>query len=497
MSRLELIRLPSIQKVFKGSLANIAYIFLQSLLFIVLTPKLLKTLGEDLYGVFTILLSVVVFAGYANFGSVAAVTKYTAQYLVSDNLREKLFASISFNYIFTFLISLFISVICWLLRHWIATTIQTNFDIKEMSTAIGLVAISLTPNYVAQISRGVLLGLLQNQLVGVILLIHDIALWIGVLFLGSISNNPIHLGQWILIINIAKFVITTMLVFWKMRDYHLRIAWMPKLNYELLRYTFGDWFGLLGVALFTVGVKILVGMVLGATEAGVYGVATGIAIRVSMIATYFSQPLAPFASSNQQRDKIFEIKKAFQYVTKLNSVVVSFLVISLVMWLDIILSFWISPEFAQLYAQHFRVIIIGYGLYALAAPTMSIFEGLGWVTARSLFLFGSGLFLFISLWYLSKKLGLLGAMYANYIISLVLLLNIILVQKLKIRVDKIVLNIAIPLFLLIGAGFIPLSGLSFYMYRGLINIAVAIILFYIILCDGEIKRIVKYFRVNN
>jgi O-antigen/teichoic acid export membrane protein len=229
----------------------------------------------------------------------------------------------------------------------------------------------------------------------------------------------------------------------------------------MLYFSFLSWIGSLGIVMFQTLDRVLVGMSLGASAAGVYSIATGVALRLAALAGQLTQVLVPFASSYQAEGRLLEIQSAFRYASRFVACVLAAAASILVIWMDVILSVWVSPQFANDYAVVFRIIVICYGVYPMVRPAHQIAQGMGWLGVPTGILIGSGLLMLLALWTFAQSLGLTGVSIANSVNSLVLSINVYVGSRLGLRpLASVGTDLGPPLLLLILAAIFAFADLS-------------------------------------
>src|SRR5271157_6489597 len=120
------IPLMSNRKMAAAGSINLIYLILNSISFLVLTPLTLHVLGAETYGLWTIMLAMIQFAGLANFGTGSAVIKYVAQYTAVENSEKQLSSAITFSFVFMALTGLIVTVLICIFRFNISALYKTQ-----------------------------------------------------------------------------------------------------------------------------------------------------------------------------------------------------------------------------------------------------------------------------------------------------------------------------------------------------------------------------------
>ena len=245
-------------------------------------------------------------AELAVFGMEKTIVKYVAQFSVEEDSGRKISAVLSFSVSFLLLSGTVACAVVWVLRGLIAVNIAAAVVVSDLVLAFGLIALGLIPFFLSLVPLSVLYGLVYNELAGDLMLVYDIFIWGGVFALDLMGGSIVDLGWWLLLINIGDFGLTSIAALWVLRPFNLRFVLDVPLYKELVHYGFYAWIISIGGHFYQQVDRIVVGIVLGTAVAGVYGIATGIAFRLTMLATEFSQVLLPFASSYQVKDRLQE-----------------------------------------------------------------------------------------------------------------------------------------------------------------------------------------------
>ena len=98
--------------------------------------------------------------------------------------------------------------------------------------------------------------------------------------------------------------------------------------------------------------RVIVGFV-GPATAGVYAVGTSVGLRMSMVTGQATEVMIPYASLKDAANDRFKLYAVFRKLSKYISLMVACLGGLLVLWMDEILSLWISPAYASNYSNIF------------------------------------------------------------------------------------------------------------------------------------------------
>ena len=323
---------------------NGIYLIIQGLLFFILTPLLIRALGSELYGLWVLLTAIIGFTSVANFGIIPAVVKYVAQFSVTEKSQQNLATAVTFGYAFMMLVGMLAGALLFVSRNSLASILATgDVPATAFAEAIGIVALSLTPLLLSQVSRSILLGVVQNQFAGSIDVLQSGLLLGGALVISLLQKSIVALACWIVLVYCVVFLYSSFLVWRRARVFCFSFKWDKQLIREILHYSLFAWIANLGSLLFDSTDRILVGALLGPAAAGAYSVATGVGMRLNQLTGPLVQVLVPLASSYQAVGRKEQLRIAFRYVSR---VVACLLVVAsglLFIWADWFLAVWISP----------------------------------------------------------------------------------------------------------------------------------------------------------
>ena len=102
--------------------------------------------------------------------------------------------------------------------------------------------------------------------------------------------------------------------------------------------------------------KLIVGFTLGPVLAGVYSIGTSLALRISMVTGQATEVMVPYASLQESLDAHQKLYAIFRRLSHYVSLLVAGISSILIIWMNEILSLWISPGFAAHYANGFRIL---------------------------------------------------------------------------------------------------------------------------------------------
>jgi len=402
---------------------------------------LLEVLGSEVYGLWSILIAIISFASLADLGVSSAVVKYVAQFSVSDDSHQDLSTAVLFSFIFLLLVGFFSGALLYGLREWIVSRMALlTVPPLLLADAISITALGLVPFFLGQLPRGILMGLIRNEISGGINLAQQVTLLVGALVIGLWGGNIFTLALWGLLTNSIMCLLSAYFAWRVTQHFRSRPAWNARLIREMSVYSLISWAANLGSALFNSADRILVGVVLGPVAAGVYSIAAGVATKINYSLSPFVDMLMPFTSSYQAAGHNAQVQFAFRYGSRFAACLVVAVASILVLWSKPILAIWISPQFSDEHFQLFQILVVCYAVFSMNAPAYKISRGLGLLVVPSAIVTGAGLATLGLMAVLTSSFGLTGAVVANFVYVLTLSINLYVARKLKLELIASVLK---------------------------------------------------------
>ena len=385
-------------------------------------------MGSEFFGLWSILYAVIQIASVGTAGMSAIVNKFASE---SNPDPNKYFGEvIAGGAAIVLPLALLSAVILFALRGFIVSNLSTSSAELQVQfgIAILIIAVSLIPQFLSRVFQGFLFSQLKHHLAKQIDIYYVIAMWIGVVFISLREKNLVLIAAWCLLTSFLA-LFAYIIISKRISNYFL------KLNLSIVRkmlkfsaFLFNE---TLAITLFQQMDTVLVGIVLGPSLAGVYSVGTSVSVRLSSLTGQVTDVMIPYASL---KDSLKDHQKLFSVFRKLShyvNLLVALLGGAAILWMNELLSVWISPDYASRYSNYYRILIIAYNILSLARPAHQTLTGMGKVKVTSITYTITTFLFLISLYFLSKQFGLLGATLANCTMFLLLFYNIYTYYLLK------------------------------------------------------------------
>ena len=400
---------------------NILFWGINTIVFVLITPLAMHVMGQVFYGLWVVLLSILlVISNIGTLGMLHVTNKFASQ-LPKNGLahNEHLGSVLSSGIIILLPASLLATSILLLTRPTIITLIKipSNSGRSEFYRALTWGAIALVPIFLSRVPAGLLLGQLHNGIVRGLEVGGNILLWGGAVLIAWFGYGINYMAQWMLILNIAIFLIYLWAIHNKEK---VKVSINTRMLHEMLHFSLYTFLETIAIALFQQVDRILVGITLGPAAAGVYAVGTSIGLRITMVAKQFTDVMVPYASLQNSIRAHTALYNAFHRLVKYTSLLSGVLAGVLILWMDRVLSAWISPSYSAQYTLTFRTIVFAYGMFTLAHPGRQTLLGMGRMRfVSTIYLFASSGMLTV-LYLLIQHINLMGAAIANFVMILLL-----------------------------------------------------------------------------
>lgn len=478
-------------KYLRAVLFNNIFFVLNTIFYLVITAIALRVMGEEFFGLWTVMNAILLFSNVGAFGLGVVVNKFVSEAGEKALSQESVFSAGVF---LVFPIAIVGAIGIILLRSWITNQLGMSAIWKDQfNIALIFTAASIIPQSLSRVPYGYLLAQLRNDFVRGIEFGVNTFLWGGVVVLAFYTRNLVWMALWGLFVQGIGMVV---LFFVVLQNIQYRWKVYPNVIRKMLNFSGFYFIEILAINLFQQFDRILTGFVLGPAAAGVYAVATSVGLRVSIITGQVTEVLVPYASRKQSLGEDLAIYQTFRQVSQIMSVLAGLIASVLMLWMDDILSLWISAEYAESYSTLFRLIVFAYFFISLTRSGHQTLTGMGRVRSTSLIYLGTSSIMLVGVYILANQFGLIGAASANFFMSLLFGFNILVYRiahydKLPWIVFFTDNGLAIVFVSLIyGITFVPLNNYS--VSRVIITVILMTISIYLVARKSIVKAQIEW-----
>jgi O-antigen/teichoic acid export membrane protein len=403
---------------------NFLFFIFNTIFFLIITPVAIHVMGGEFYGLFSILNALMLLSNIGTLGISAIVNKFASEANTPGRTEEQHFGEVlTAGTLIVIPMALLFAGMIALMRNLIANNLEISPLMRgEFSKAMLIVAIGVFPQFLSKVPAGFLLSQLKNGVARGIEFISSFSLWIGAVgIVFFVKRDLTWIALWYLITSILVlfayyFAIPRHLVSLSRVD--LRIV------RKMLNFSGNLFIESLAISLFQQMDRVIVGLTLGPVAAGTYSIGTSVGLRMSLITGQMTDVMVPYASLKESLNDRVRLLAIFRHLSRYVSLLVAGLGGLLILWMNQILSVWISVDFARQYTNMFGMLIVAYSLLSLSRAGHQTLTGMGRVRFTSLvYLLSTGIMLG-GVYVFSSKFGLFGAASANCFMILLLVYNI-------------------------------------------------------------------------
>lgn len=405
------------------------------ILTLLFTPTLLQRMGTEGYGLWKVIISVLGLMGVLEFGLGTTIAKFIAEYSSSTDY-DGMSSVITFGLLLVIIGGILITLPLYFFAPQIAPLISAeNIQVNIVEEAIRIVSFGFFPMLLKSFGLAVPQGL---QRFGIVALMQT---------LNSVLTMGAAIILSLLVESLLMIILSTVIVLWfislisnviswqLLRPWNIHIDISSDRRKKLLNFMFFTGVSGLGRKIFNSLDQIVVGMVLGLSEAAYYSIIVGIVKIFTQFADALTKAIMPAASSWFATGNFRKLWKYFLITTGILLIINATLLTILLVFSNLFLEVWMGEEFAREALVSFRILLLVYAVMATTAPAYQILTGIGrpWIVTIGALIGGSVSIILILVF--GKTYGLEGAAWANAASWIKVLLPIYvsyyLIRKLK------------------------------------------------------------------
>lgn len=421
----------------KNGLYNVIAALIRLLIGTITIPLLIRLIGVESYGLWTIIFSVINLIVLAEVGLSTSTTVFVSQDISNahGNVGETIVVTMGLMSILALLAVIILFFGSSYITILFPKLTQKQSIIAVLSIKIGAIAIW------ARLLQQVLVGFLQAyQLYKTVNLISTFQVTfinIGMVVIAGLGGNVTEMMICYTVGNIGSLFAYSIISYKLVISNSIRFRWNYIKMRSIIHYSISTWFVSIGGKLFSQGDRIIIGAILGTDALGVYAAITNITVQINSLSSLIVQPLLPLLSafwdkSNELNRKVLE--KRIEQAIQLNSLFALGLgafFLGINVWLINII-FSQAPD--DSYTVAFSIAVIIYSLYSVNAVGYYTLLGIGSVKICLAVTLGSGIISLLMIALGAEFVGLTGAIIGNAGYLGTFLLTYLAMQKLSINI---------------------------------------------------------------
>lgn len=424
----------------KNSVYNLLTGVVRIILGIATVPVLIRSLGVQEYGLWTLASAVIGVVTLAEGGLSTATTIFVSQDLDKEDV-DSLSQSITISVGGMLILATTAFFVLYFANNQIVQ-LYPNLNYSESQKLLSALRISGFTVW-AKLLQQVLVGIQQAYqryaLINITNTASSIVTALGLMTISFYSGNIIELMHWQALTSILFLLIYLYSFISLLRFTNIRPNLSIKKIMEVGKYSTTIWFTSLGGVMFTKVDRLIIGNILGVNSLGVYSAITDVAAQINIISGLAAQPLLPMLSSWFSKGN-FNVNKGQQDIRRsiqLNSYISLGMGTCLLMLDYPVMNFLISKGLTKEYLLTFFVITVIYSLYSVNSVSYYMLLACKSANISMIIQLSSGI-LSLSLIYIGASFyGLIGACLGNIGYLGVFLFSLFAAKRINIPVSRL------------------------------------------------------------
>ena len=337
---------------------------------ILIIPILIRTLGIEEYGLWTLASAVVVMVTLAEAGLSTATTVF-----VSQDLGKKDVDGLSQTLTVTFGAMLILATLA-AVALWIGAEGTINLFPKlgqeqqlKVIQAIQIGGLVVAARLLQQALVGVEQAYQRYDLMNVLNTMQCVLLSVGMLAVVWLGGRTVELMQWQALTSVVSLLSHIWIVRSLLKGVNLRLSWNQQKAMAVGGYSSMMWLNTLGSTLFSRGDRLIVGSLLGTQVLGVYAAITDVTAQINSFSALPVQPLLPSLSNLIEHQDInrHQLKQQVKQATQINGLVALGMGASLITLSPLIVRIFFSQQTTSEYITLFCIATAIYAFYSCHA----------------------------------------------------------------------------------------------------------------------------------
>lgn len=344
------------------------------------TPIFLSTLGEDLFGVFLLINTLIGLGGVMSFGFGEATMRYVAHYTGQKD-PETAQKVVETSLLFYAATTLPFTLAIWFGAPWMAQgAFGLTGDIAEQAIGgLRMAAVALMVTAFVKTWEPAINGFERFDITARVSIVAR-----STIILGNVTLALLGFGLPALLTTTATALIgQAVVVFWILRRRfmpRLRIVGQPsrEVTGEILRFGLQIWLQVCAGAMSNLLDRFLVGALIGPAAAGVYGVCLQLAQQVHLLLYRGLAYMHPAASRDTASGAGAEaLSASYRTAVWLSLAVIFAISLPLYVLADQVLTVWVGADFAEDGATLLRWLVIYFGIMGATIAPFMLVNGAG------------------------------------------------------------------------------------------------------------------------
>jgi len=414
-------------------------------------PYVVSQLGEEAFGIFTLVLSVLGYFTFLDLGLNTASVKYIAEYWAKEDYKRINQVVGSTLVVYT-IVGCLGSLAIWLATEWLITDVlkistdligvsSTAFRVGSLGFLANMVsgAFSAVPRALQRfdIANKVTTGLATLSTLSTVVVL---AMGAGLVQI-VIVRLAINLLSIIASLSIAKHLIPSLTMYpqctWSMLKELLRFGGLSAVNKVASQ------------AMFHLN-RLLLGSFLGPAAVTYYVIPSSLTSLMHRFLSTLTSVLFPLSSELSARREVKRLKNMYVQVTKYVTVLATAIYLSIVLFSFPLLRFWMGQTFANQGSSTLSVLALSFYALSFNVVAYHVLNGIGKPEVNAISAVVGGVLNIGLCLILIPQIGILGAAVANLISMVRIPIYALYVNKRVLRINNWNVRVCLSIWLIGG-----------------------------------------------
>lgn len=369
---------PQTSRLAKNILSNwTCYVFSIATNFFV-APFVVRHLGNEQYGAWTIALSLTGYLGLLDLGVRGAVTRYTARYHAQGNhnrTNETTSAAMA-TFLLTSLIALFVSaILAVFVVQRMKMPPQSIFSVRVVLLVTG---VNICVSLVNGVYGGVLVGLQRFDLTNGIEIINSALRAVAIVAALRSGHGIITLAFIQLLFTVTRFVANHRLAHRCYPELQVRPLRADRVNLKsVFSFSFFTFLMQVSASLIYASDNVVIGAYLPVASVTFYAIGGNLVEYARAVVSGISQAISPLASSLQARNDVAGLRRLVLRSSQLGTMVAVPIATTFILRGGHFIGLWMGPQYSDISGKVLALLAVTMLFTAGNTPTGGIMLGLG------------------------------------------------------------------------------------------------------------------------
>ncbi|WP_414585496.1 oligosaccharide flippase family protein [Scytonema sp. PCC 10023] len=397
-------------------------------------PVLIRILGVEEYGLWTLASAVMSMVGLAEGGLSTATTVFVSKDLATED-TDGLSQTLTITFGAMLILATLAAIALWIGAESIVSLFPKLEQLQQLEAvqALKIGGLAVWARLLQQVLIGVEQAYQRYGLLNILNTMQWVLISLGLFSVAWQGGRTVALMQWQALTSVAVLLSHFWVVRSLLLNTRIRLTCGRERGLTIARYSLMTWLTSLGGMLFLRGDRLIVGALLGSSTLGVYAAVVDV---TGSINTFSALPVQPLLSTlsyllTKQSSKQAELQQKIKQAVQLNATVALGFGGALLTLTPLVVQVMIPGALTKENAIAFQIATIIYSLYSVNAVGYFILLTVNAVNLCMLNVSISGVLSIILIYIGAINFGFLGATIANVGYIATLLLPIFAMQKLS------------------------------------------------------------------